>query len=45
MSSFISRLSIRKRAHQESLMINDSTLPDPIIETIKEAPLGAGLTQ
>jgi hypothetical protein len=44
-SSFISRLSIRKRAKQESLIINDETFAESLKEVTKEAPLGAGLSQ
>jgi hypothetical protein len=42
-SSLISRLSIRKRAKQESLIINDEIFTKSLKEVIKETPLGAGL--
>jgi hypothetical protein len=45
MSSLISLLSIRKRAKQESLIINDKSFTESLKEVTKEAPHGAGLTQ
>jgi hypothetical protein len=45
MSSLISRFSIRKRARQESFIINNESFLDSLKEATKEGSLGAGLTQ
>jgi hypothetical protein len=45
MSSLISRLSLRKRARQESLIINQESFTDSLNEVTKHPRLGADLTQ
>jgi hypothetical protein len=42
-SSLILRISIRKRAMKESLIINDESFTESLKEVTKEAPLGAGV--